>query len=98
MNKKFEADDAEKQTKEERTKIWTENCASIQELAEEIMTLRQSGVLVSQLFETIGHHEIAVDIIIKAYERPKYYGEELISTEIQNFKNASYLQCAKSYR
>lgn len=82
---------------------WRELCSSYSDLSEKIMTNRQSGVAMSKMMSTVDGQKDAMskvieEIIIEAYEKPRYSTERMQKRTIEDFRNSIYLTCAKEMR
>lgn len=80
---------------------WKETCSSVGELAQIIMEKRQDGVAMEALIDSVSKTEkpeLAEELIISAYEKSQYNGEDYKRKAIAEFRDSAYLQCVKSMR
>ena len=79
-------------------------CGKYSELAESIMSARQTGVPAVKLIETQMDNENAAffnlykNLVIEAYEYPRYSFKDLQQESINDFKNDIYIECLKANR
>jgi hypothetical protein len=78
-------------------------CKPRAELASTVMELRQRGIPMDIQIEKVAMPEKddetrkeIINIIIDAYEQPRYSVEENIKREINEFRNKHYMRCIKS--
>ena len=77
-------------------------CRSYGELAEKIMTLRQRGVSLSELIDSLAKTEdedtnkVTRSMILSAYEQPQYGTAEYQKAKAGEFKNNIELFCYQS--
>ena len=80
---------------------WSEKCDSYTQLAEAIMKARQSGVSMAKLMKTVKKKDggdFVVQLIIDAYDTPRYSSEKMQQETIENFRDNNYLECVKALR
>ncbi len=80
---------------------WKSICGSYAQLAVTIMDGRQSGVPMSALMSALADPSIkeqAENIIISAYEVPRYRTKEMHKRAGEEFRDEVYLDCAKGFR
>ena len=73
-------------------------CDELNNLARSVMNARQSGMEMRQLIEVVRGNEaseIAIEIIIRAYETPRFSVEKNKQNAIKDFQNEIYLQCIR---
>lgn len=80
---------AEETTKTEREEL----CQSVYELAESVMTGRQTGVSIIQAKKVSNGNQLMDFLIKDAYSQRLRHTEELQQTVIQEFANDHYLGC-----
>ena len=76
----------------------TDVCDGLNRMARSIMNARQSGMEMRQLIEVVRGNEaseIAIEIIIRAYEMPRFSVEKNKQNAIKDFQNEIYLQCIR---
>ena len=76
----------------------TDVCDELNNLARSVMNARQSGMEMRQLIEVVRGNEaseVAIEIIIRAYEKPRYSVEKNKQNAIKDFQNEIYLQCIR---
>lgn len=74
-------------------------CGMVNELAGSIMSARQRGVDMAQAMKLAGENaeaDFIRQIIIAAYEKPRYSVAENQQAAVTDFKNSVYLICVKS--
>lgn len=82
-------------------------CSSISQLAQHIMTARQNGAPMSEMMGIVSKFKIddkrtqavGLDIlremVISAYDAPRFSGAKYQARQIQDFRDATYLACVK---
>ena len=87
---------------ENETDTMMELCAGIQSLAETIMATRQKGTSISTIMKIVKNiatnkkqEEILVEMVIDAYDKPQYSGEEYRKKTTNEFANKWALECYK---
>ena len=77
-----------------------ELCSSIGESAEKIMEARQLGIsmeiLMNKLPEEGPTRNLMQNVLIMAYDSPRYSTEKYRSESIKDFRNLWYLECIKT--
>ena len=76
----------------------TEECTFISESAELIMQLRQSNAPISGVLEAVKEVELLVELVIKAYETPRYNSEEYKADAVTDFSNLAMVTCLQSLK
>ena len=74
-------------------------CDELNNLARSVMNARQSGMEMRQLIQIVKENdagELAIEIIIRAYEKPRFSVEKNKQNAIKDFQNEIYLQCIRS--
>lgn len=76
-------------------------CLMLGQLAEGVMTARQSGKPISTVLGTLDGGSSDIDnlartIIIEAYEEPRWNGSEYQSRAITEFENSVMVRCYKT--
>lgn len=69
-------------------------CKSLSNLAEKIMTNRQSGVDMVDMYE-IASNSIAETMVTMAFDRPRFSSEQYRQGEVSRFKNLWFRECIK---
>jgi hypothetical protein len=79
---------------------WRSRCNSVGALSESIMSGRQHGVSMSKMMDSANPEirKLVEEIIIEAYDSPRYSTDAAQIRSIEEFRNEVYLQCAKSTR
>jgi len=72
-----------------------DQCAKISELAGQIMKFRQSNAPMTDVVNIFPAGSPWIEIVIKAYEKPRMSVEENQQNMIQDFQNQLYLECVK---
>lgn len=80
----------------ETNELTMESCARISELAGHIMDSRQSNVPMTDVVNVFPAGSPWIEIVIKAYEKPRMSVEENQQNMIQDFQNQLYLECTKA--
>ena len=73
-------------------------CGELNNLARSVMNARQAGMEMRQLIQIVKDNEageLAIEIIIRAYEKPRYSVEKNKQNAIKDFQNEIYLQCIR---
>jgi len=79
-------------------------CGKYSELSESIMSARQAGVPAVKMIETqietdnVAFFNLYKELVIEAYEWPRYSFEDLQQESINDFKNKIYIECLKANR
>jgi hypothetical protein len=83
---------------------WRETCEAMSGVAKAVMGARQSGAPMPEVMNVIkvNDNKIAKDfaeeLIIMAYDRPRFDTQEYQQQMINNFTDSVYLQCVKALR
>ena len=82
---------------------WQEKCSMMATLAESVMSARQTGVELQTLMETMTEAggamgKIGQELLILAYDQPRYTTEKIQRRTIDEFRDDAYLECAKAAR
>jgi hypothetical protein len=83
---------------------WRSACNSLAGLAETIMDGRQQGVSVAKMMEAIANEEeqtaqkLVEELIIAAYDQPRFSTAKMQRRTMEEFRDAVYLQCVKARR
>ena len=76
-------------------------CNLYDQIAEKVMTYRQTGAPMSGLynkdFGSIDRNKIVRGMLVEAYAKPKYQSSELKKNEVNEFRNHKFLECIRSY-
>lgn len=72
------------------------NCEDLYELAFKVMTLRQSGMPVSELITIAKGNRLASAIVIAAYEEPEYRTKDYQLRASREFATSVYVECFKA--
>lgn len=74
-------------------------CTSIQQFAETVMSGRQNGTPMAGMLNNIEASPDVKDtmtqIIIAAYEKPRYMSEDMKRQSIEDFRDDTFLSCIK---
>lgn len=77
-----------------------ENCNSTAKMAGTIMQARQAGMDMGKVLETSSSSEAFAskvrDLVVAAYESPRYSTEKNKARAVEDFRNDAYLACMKS--
>jgi methylthioribose-1-phosphate isomerase len=80
-----------------------ETCKGLEALSRTIMSSRQTGVSLEKMTTAIKNSSISettkqcvFDLVIEAYEKPKFDFEENQETVINEFANKTFLKCIQS--
>ena len=76
----------------------TELCTAVSKNAELIMQLRQSNAPISGVLEAVKEVELLVELVIKAYETPRYNSEEYKADAVTDFSNLVMVTCLQSLK
>lgn len=77
-----------------RSSISASRCNSVSELAEVIMEHRQAGTDMAKIMGT-AQEDATRQVIIMAYDSPRFHTERNQQRAVQDFKNDAYLACIK---
>lgn len=80
---------------------WSKTCELYSQLAETIMTSRQAGVpMANQMKIAKGENgsDVMVQLIINAYDKPRYNTEDMQQKSIENYRDDIYLACVKELK
>jgi hypothetical protein len=58
------------------------------------MTARQSGMAMSEVMNMMSFKQL----VIAAYEKPRFSGDEYKTKSIEDFRDKAYLDCIKASR
>lgn len=83
-----------------------EKCKEVEKMSEAIMKYRQNGLAMSEMInileEELGlkseEFKLYREIVIMAYEEPKYTNKDRQKKIIREFSNKQYLYCVKTLR
>jgi len=82
---------------ESKTKeITMDDCKLLSELAGQIMDSRQKNIPMTNVVNIFPAGSPWIEIVIKAYEKPRMSVEENQQNMIQDFQNQFYLDCVKA--
>jgi hypothetical protein len=70
-------------------------CNKLNETAQSIMEDRQEGVSMKKLMEIAKGNKLIENIIIAAYDRPRYYTKEMQIKSVEDFRDEIYLYCIR---
>lgn len=62
-------------------------CRDLGELAHTIMVARQNGVPMNEIVRIVGESDLAVGIVLDAYNQPRYSTEEFRDRAAADFRN-----------
>lgn len=75
-------------------------CKEVAEVAKITMIARQTGVSIVETLQTVQgtkeQQELLTEIIIMAYNTPRYLGKKAQNRSITEFENMVYLTCIKT--
>jgi hypothetical protein len=72
------------------------SCSDLAGLAQTIMEVRQNGVDMVKVMEVAGDTELYRQLIIMAYEQPKFDTARYKQERISEFKNMVYRECLQA--
>ena len=72
-----------------------EMCKTISSLAEQIMTSRQAGLDMAEMYELSKDSKLGQSMVMMAFDKPLYSTEDYKRTEISKFKNLWFKECIK---
>lgn len=75
-----------------------EICPALEKLAGKIMDLRQSGIPMSVVVGKIQRKDLFLDLVIEAYNTPKYETYKYQENAILKFKNTVYKRCVIDFQ
>lgn len=67
--------------------VATEVCGAIGDLAEEVMGAYTVGVPLEKALEATGGNQLITEIIMDAYDEPRYSSDEVIAETTFDFRN-----------
>lgn len=74
-------------------------CEGRAELAKQVMSSRQAGVPITDVInlakESNAYTKATQELILRAYERPRFQTDEHQQREITEFQNEAYVACAR---
>lgn len=79
------------------TDDWREKCQAVSNLAATVMERRQEGVSMADLMAAVDD-DIVHDMIVEAYEQPRFGTDSVARTLIEDFRDQWYLDCVKSLK
>jgi hypothetical protein len=82
----------------EEKATWREKCDTFSDVAEYIMTNRQQGVSMRNTMKAVEVIDWAEEVVIFAYESPRYSTEDMQQRAIRDFTDEWYLRCVKILR
>jgi len=74
------------------------DCESISKLGATVMSARQAGVPMSKMLPLMKGNSVGEDMVIAAYETPKFSTKEYRVKAEMEFEDEWYLQCVKIAR
>lgn len=77
---------------------WRVMCEAAAEIAETIMERRQTGTSMAKMIEVADDNELVEQIIIAAYDSPRYSTDRIQQRAAAEFRDEVYLQCVKATR
>lgn len=80
------------------TKGSEDGCAVVHAFAKTVMEARQEGVSLVTMIGIAGDDSVAKAIVMGAYEKPQYSGEEYRAKEASEFSNDIALECYKQQK
>ncbi|EKO3451849.1 hypothetical protein NTE11_003103 [Vibrio fluvialis] len=78
-------------------------CLTINSMAGKMMEARQLGIPLAEMKKPLdalsgAEKDLFTDILISAYEKPRFNGEEIKKRYITEHQNEWYLKCIKVYQ
>ena len=70
-----------------------ELCATVSELAESIMSLRQMGASAQELMQINGKNSLSRALVLEAFAEPAYSTEAYQEKAAREFRSKTYLEC-----
>ena len=79
---------------------WRNLCSHLGGFAEESMKARQRGLSMEEAMQIDDFEakKLLEEIVIAAYEEPRFATESLQQRTIEKFRDEIYLECVKSFR
>lgn len=74
---------------------WRSTCGALAELGKKIMQARQAGISIEKIIEIFNDGDFGEALTIKAYNNPRYNTDNLQEKIISDFRDETYLECAK---
>lgn len=74
-----------------------ESCGKIQGLAEEVMKARQHGVKINKVL-SVSDDQLTSSLVMMAYKKPRYKGEEVKMSAIDDFGNDVFITCMEHFK
>ena len=77
---------------------WRKACGNVGDLATDIMKSRQSGLSMAKMMEAVaqvGENPLVDEMIISAYDSPRYSTERMQKRAVEEFRDKFYLDCVK---
>lgn len=75
---------------------YMELCREISNLAESIMSNRQSGASMVQMMDIADGNGLAQSLVAAAYEEPRYSTPQYQQEAISDFRDQAYLECYRA--
>jgi hypothetical protein len=73
------------------------SCGKIQGLAEEVMKARQYGVKINKVL-SVSNDPLTSNLVITAYKKPRFNGEEMKKDAIDDFGNDVFITCMEHFK
>jgi len=79
---------------------WRNLCSQLGRFAEESMEAHQSGLPMEEAMQIDDFEakKLLEEIVIAAYEEPRYSGEGMQQRAVEKFRDEIYLACVKGFR
>ena len=77
---------------------WRALCGDISGLASQVMKSRQSGIPMSAMIQATQGDSMMENMIISAFETPRYSSEKVKKRTIEDFRDKIYLECIKALK
>ena len=72
-----------------------ETCQTISELAGSVMEVRQSGASMVEVYKSMSGNELAIDMVVMAYDQPKFSTDKYRAESITSFSDQWFTVCIK---
>ena len=74
------------------------NCALFAQAAEVAMQSHQAGIPLSQVMEGTDGNKALRELIIMAYERPRYSSKKFQQEEVSRFRDQIHVECLRHFQ
>ena len=82
---------------EKQPSVAMQICTSYSELAKSVMESRHVGVGLPKMLEIADDDEVAVAIVMEAFDHPQFRTEQAIKRSAREFANQQMLGCMKAF-